>query len=689
MGVKEQGQTMEATLNQQFAALQKLKNETARLEKGTKTLGQRPQPGKRRFGDVSEAVYVEPKPPDPSRINHTPISKTHNHHVVNSRFDYNSFADKVELFKFSGKEGYLRWERNLDKWFHYNNIQKKERLSYAIDQLKDEAFKWWVQEVDDRWFYKEPTIKTWRDLKGSKEARKDVAQEGQRGLLQQDKFQPNQGHAIVHCLDQKSDITKATEISRSVSKNTLIRTKAKPMLDTMQVKAKVSPTHDNLVHESSTTCMMHLSLSKSINTCIKEQEFKGDEPPGVNLVRDQKIVQDTKQSMMLNKAKTVLEVSHQGKCLTPSLDANTDVCVLGTGSKNESYMLTKEPDHKVSHEPSHMRKPKSEQLIVQIPKPMVSFIFDQHVLNISMKRLMHLSCPRECEIFSGTKGEYTAQKEETQSMKLQDAESMPLESAPMMNRTEATRSVECHQPQKRCNAKVHSRGVILSYLLKEEPPDAQPIPKPKQYQGKVLESQKRIKADLLYLGAGYKVSRSKPCQDGGDVVVTKSMVRPESHQTFQTGHFGDTNDIGPIPGEYLNNQKVFCHESKFPRRPIHQGFTEAWNYKKLFTEEEVMNFTNRRFSSQSIYEHQTLEDDFSPTMKRPFPESIMGFKRDSLSIHRVRNQANWFREYQDTINFPKPVKLTLIWESCQPIRFGPYQTYLRSPGDHLNHPEDI
>ncbi|RID58746.1 hypothetical protein BRARA_F02022 [Brassica rapa] len=235
MEEERHGQNLRATLSQQSAALPKLQLKIAQLEKRNQAQGQRPQEGERRFGDVPGAVYVEPKPPDPLRINQTPTSKTHNPYVVNSRFDYNSFADKVELFKFSGKRGYLRWERNLDEWFHFNNILRKERLAYVIDKLKDDAFKWWVQEEDDRWFYKEPAIKTWRALKevmrdrfapdctsseiqelypthGSKEARKVVAQEGQRVLPKEETFQPNQGHAIVHWSDQKSDITKAKEM---------------------------------------------------------------------------------------------------------------------------------------------------------------------------------------------------------------------------------------------------------------------------------------------------------------------------------------------------------------------------------------------------------------------------------------------------------------------------------------------
>ena len=115
-------------------------------------------------------------------------------------------------------------------------------------------------------------------------------------------------------------------------------------------------------------------------------------------------------------------------------------------------------------------------------------------------------------------------------------------STPKMIRNVATKNLKDHPLHKIRNDHVQSRGVIHSYFLKGEPPDTQSIPKPKQFLGKVLESQKRMKADLLYLGAGHIVSRPKPCQEGGDVLVTKFMVQLESHQTVQTGHLGGTSD---------------------------------------------------------------------------------------------------------------------------------------------------
>ncbi|WZZ78084.1 hypothetical protein YC2023_098656 [Brassica napus] len=347
MEEEEHGQALEATLSQHFAALQKLKNQTARMEKRNKSQGQRPHEGERRFGNAPGAVYVEPKPPDPSRINQTPTSKTHNSHVVNSR-------------------GYLRWERNLDEWFHYNNIQKKERMSYAIDQLKDDAFKWWVQEEDDRRRY--PTH-------GSKEAKRMMPQQSNRSLIHQDQIRPNKRSTVLYDQYQPYEVPKAMGKTNFVSQDTLARHKEKSDKPISQEKAKNVKTGPEVQEDTISTSLLR---SKVVHD-FKPKERRaikpiGEEAPGATLVMNQDKVQDTKLSKLLKEAKPVKNVSHQGKCLTPPRDTSADMCVLGTGSKNEGHMLTevarKEPDHKLSHKPPHKWKPKSEQWIVQIPKPM-------------------------------------------------------------------------------------------------------------------------------------------------------------------------------------------------------------------------------------------------------------------------------------------------------------------------------
>ena len=116
----------------------------------------------------------------------------------------------------------------------------------------------------------------------------------------------------------------------------------------MQVKAKVSPILDDIVHKSSTTCMMHLSLSKSVITCTKESRSHVDDTLRANLLMDQK----EKQSNLLKEAKPVIKVSNQGKSLTHPLATGLNVNIIGTGVPDESHMLTEvtrtEPEHELN-----------------------------------------------------------------------------------------------------------------------------------------------------------------------------------------------------------------------------------------------------------------------------------------------------------------------------------------------------
>ncbi|KAF2566442.1 hypothetical protein F2Q68_00026453 [Brassica cretica] len=151
----------------------------------------------------------------------------------------------------------------------------------------------------------------------------------------------------------------------------------------------------------------------------------------------------------------------------------------------------------------------------------------------------------------------------------------------------------------------------------------------------------------------YIVSRSKPCQEGGDVVVTKSMVQPESHQTVQTGHLGE-------------------------------GVHPNWNRAKIFTEQEVMNFTSQRFPSPSIYEYPTLEGDFSSKKERPEPKPIIGFNRDPSDFQKAQCQEKWTRKSVVIIQSPKPAKPVLHLPQLEANRFNQLQTRHWRPGDHFN-----
>ncbi|XP_056857675.1 uncharacterized protein LOC130507473 [Raphanus sativus] len=217
---------------------------------------------------------------------------------------------------------------------------------------------------------------------GSQEAREAVQKEGQGSLPQQTKFQPNQGHAIVHCLDQKSDIPKAME-SRSVSQNTLIRTKAKPLLDTMQVKAKVSPILDNLVYEPSPTGMSHLSLSKNVKTGPEVQQN-----PNSTSLFESKVHKE-----LFPRNKEILDLKEED---TPSQGKPSDFKIL----KDQTCFKC----HKIGHLAEacpikHVLKETSLETETEIFKISDSFI--QSDLLVPNSCIMHLSLSKG--IVSGIK----------------------------------------------------------------------------------------------------------------------------------------------------------------------------------------------------------------------------------------------------------------------------------------------
>ncbi|KAF3529355.1 hypothetical protein DY000_02040071 [Brassica cretica] len=87
------------------------------------------------------------------------------------------------------------------------------------------------------------------------------------------------------------------------------------------------------------------------------------------------------------------------------------------------------------------------------------------------------------------------------------------------------------------------------------------------------------------------------------IVAYLDKIMPEIWRNFvvQTDYLGDASDRVSFQNGYLNIQKVFCHKYNFSGKPTHKGFTEAWNHLKIFTEEGVKNFPNRRQTDRAVY----------------------------------------------------------------------------------------
>ncbi|WZY99858.1 hypothetical protein YC2023_072187 [Brassica napus] len=124
--------------------------------------------------------------------------------------------------------------------------------------------------------------------------------------------------------------------------------------------------------------------------------------------------------------------------------------------------------------------------------------------------------------------------------------------------------------------------------------------------------------------------------------------QPQIWRSFvvQTGYLG-ASDRGSVQEGYLNSPKVFCLESNFTRNPTHQGFTEAWKRMKSFTDEEVMNFPNRRFFSPSIREYQISKGDSCPRKNRPEPKPILHEPKVFPRSFSCLNQKHFALNKQD------------------------------------------
>ncbi|KAF2606285.1 hypothetical protein F2Q68_00044045 [Brassica cretica] len=107
------------------------------------------------------------------------------------------------------------------------------------------------------------------------------------------------------------------------------------------------------------------------------------------------------------------------------------------------------------------------------------------------------------------------------------------------------------------------RGVVLTFQLKEDPPDLPPKIKPRKYQGKALESQKRMKPDLFYRGTGYTVSRLKPFQEIGYDIGTGTTPEPGGNRMHHSANRRTNQHMCFIKTAYLINQEEFCHETNF------------------------------------------------------------------------------------------------------------------------------
>ncbi|WZZ48947.1 hypothetical protein YC2023_049054 [Brassica napus] len=77
----------------------------------------------------------------------------------------------------------------------------------------------------------------------------------------------------------------------------------------------------------------------------------------------------------------------------------------------------------------------------------------------------------------------------------------------------------------------------------------------------------------------------------------------------------------------VSQDTLAMHKEKSDKPILQEKAKGNCNRAKIFTEQEIMNFTSQRFLSPSICEYPTLEDDSRPMKKWPEAKPIIGVKR--------------------------------------------------------------
>ncbi|KAF3579135.1 hypothetical protein DY000_02029018 [Brassica cretica] len=248
-----------------LASVKKVKDQIDQLEKRNEAQDQRPQKGKRRFGDALESGYVEPKPPDPLWITPHQTSYTHEY-LSHSYHDYKA-ANNVMNYSFSGSswpDDYLSWE---EPW------------------MIDRAYGKSPEEV----------VTNWEDLKD---------------VMIRKPVRPSQGHTTIYDQYQPDEVLRSMEKKRYVSQDPLTRPKEKSDKPKSQAKAMVCPILDKLVYKSSPTVAHDLCpMNKEIpNQKEEEATCQGITQEEVHISQGQKLQEKQPSNTSCPKKKIILQL---------------------------------------------------------------------------------------------------------------------------------------------------------------------------------------------------------------------------------------------------------------------------------------------------------------------------------------------------------------------------------------------
>ncbi|XP_033142041.1 uncharacterized protein LOC103868886 isoform X1 [Brassica rapa] len=501
---------------------------------------------------------------------------------------YNSY-DQFRLYKFSGKgedpRNYLQWEEDMERYFKCNSIPKGEYLSYGLGQLTEKAQRYWKREEKYREQFQEPPIRTWEQFKGIMRDRfapyiptQHAQKVSTKRVVQPQVLQPanqrqsskpvhtphvkhNQGEyskslkppeVICYRCQGQGHLAKDCPTKRAVKM--ALREARETNLEVSDSFTRIDKKFDDLINlikagsnsvsSNSMTVLTHLSSAQKVESISGTNiEIKEQEP---NPAAQSSPTLDKNVDKGLGNEETRTEAKQQQNNEQSTLETSTpaDHALEVVNTKAESMQ-----DNQVSEALN---------------------LTQYYFFESSTSSMKHLLLPISDDSDIGTMEKHPEPNSQPYTQAVVNGETN-CEIGDFEKETTILPREIIDRPWK---------GGLASLLIKEEPPVGQCITKPCIYQGKTLASQIRMKPNLLYLGAGKLVLRTKPFEEGGNDEDLKSVARPPTHEINHTSYIGASSDIGALKEGYLCNHKEFNRETSFYRFSTQPEHAANWFHTK-------------------------------------------------------------------------------------------------------------
>ncbi|KAG7583655.1 Retrotransposon gag domain [Arabidopsis suecica] len=662
---------------------------------------------------------LNPKPPDnslrstwssPQKISHTPKS--------NSMF-YSDYQPTNALLKFSGKRDYIEWEKNMEEWFHDHHILREKRLASAISQLTGDAYKWWVQEVDNRWYNKEPTITSWRDLKellrnkyapqASNRSRK--ASVTAQGLPVQEKEQTLALYSKKNTKAEQQFEDELLKILNAYNKPKKAKSTSQPKKVTEEVVVHKQSLKPSLESSGEPKHCKSSNLSKKVTCykCRKKGHLAATCPGELELTM-------TSLESKLSSPNSSSEVDNQGlehssSCIMHLfLSKDVDSGHTMEHENDKAKGSTKEENHHlVSTTPQACRADyvsnitifKAEILPNILRGNQVSlsceFIqywnnftftrtFKQPVLNVGISSIIHLILSLSAKEDAGTidvcNDMPTNSKLMTCSLAIKESEDVnntilkekepPYVSQQVLNRElpkEATRELGGFTQAKAVLVHNQSPRAECNILVKEKPPDATP---PIKTRGNYLNSQKRMKANLLSLGEGCTIWRP---------------IKKTTDREISTHHRSQSRD----PREDNESQLRLKHkEERIDKQS--NCFVRVGDVKKVVLSKHKLLLFNYKEALMSLTNPTPVLPSEMMSLLQDYEDMFSEDKPIGLSpIHNASQSYIWRPGDYIGRSRPEPHEslVTLLHMFLEEPKmdlssFGSFHTYQWRPGELLN-----